>query len=278
MTGIILKPRIGVMFVKLKCWLKIINNMGHVDHIDERGKSLPSVSSIPAIFAKDMSGFEDWICRGLHETEARCCTKAKREYYQEQADLGNDIHSLRESFLQGEAFTEGVPEYHAQVFEPIARFYKESGYKPLVLMGPTRNSGPLEAIELKMTGKEFGGTLDGAGTFSVPFWEKQRKTFWADDIGKLSRTFPGFEPLTTNDIVIEDLKIKSKLDPLHPLQLYGYSLLLKEVYGIHAMWGLIIRREKKLDKKPEIQLKGYYLPAYKEQWDAAMLMWRFLNA
>src|SRR5437879_2718708 len=112
-----------------------------------------------------------------------------------------------------------------------------------------------------MTGLEFGGTLDGVGTFAVPFWEKQRKTFWAN-----TEIEDGLPKLT--DLWIDDLKIKSKIDPLHPLQLYGYSLLIKECYELPVKWGLIIRREKKLDKVPEIQLKGYYLPAYKDLWDA----------
>lgn len=229
--------------------------MGHVQHIDAEGINIPSVSAIPNIFAKDMSGFEDWICKGIHTKDSICCTKAKRDYYQEAANLGNDIHELREAFLKGEPFSDGVPEYQANVFEPVARFYKESGYKPLL-------------IEEQMTGKEFGGTLDGAGTFSVPFWEKQRKTFWA--------TTATLGP-AIDSVWIDDLKIKSKIDILHPLQLYGYSLLLKELHGIQADWGLIIRREKNLTKSPEIQLKGYYLPAYKQQWDASILMWKFLN-
>lgn len=241
----------------------------HVEHLSEAGIKIPSVSQIPGIFARDMSGFEDWICRGLHEKDALCCTKAKRDFYQESANLGNDIHSLREAFLRGETFEEGVPEYQAAVFEPVAHFYKESGYKPLRF-----DDGSL-GVELKMTGKEFGGTLDGVGTFSIPFWEKQRKTFWDNNLKP--GFFYEFQRPNMSSVWIEDLKIKSKLDPLHPLQLYGYRLLLQEVYGITADWGLIIRREKKLDKKPEIQLKGYYLPAYKEQWNASMLMWRFLN-
>jgi hypothetical protein len=244
--------------------------MGHVEHLSAVGASIPSVSQIPGIFAKDMSGFEDWICRQEHGKDDRCCTQAKRKFYEEAADLGNDIHSLREAFLKGETFSEGVPEYQAAVFDPVANFYKESGYKPLNLGGLKDEGLEDLAIELKMTGKEFGGTLDGAGTFSVPFWEKQRKTFWAQPLGMAKPTI--------NSIWIEDLKIKSKLDSLHPLQLYGYSLLLQEVYGIDAQWGLIIRREKKLDKMPQIQLKGYYLPAYKDYWDASIKMWRFLNA
>jgi hypothetical protein len=229
--------------------------MGHSNHVDSEGNNIPSVSQIPGMFAQDMSGFEDWICRGLHGKEDLCCTKAKRSYYEEAANLGNDIHSLREAFLLGRPFSNGVPEYQARVFDPVARFYKESGYKPLF-------------IEEQMTGKMFGGTLDGAGTFSVPFWEKQRKTFWAN--------FNEYVP-TTESIWIEDLKIKSKLDPLHPLQLYGYRELMKETKGITADWGLIIRREKKLDKTPEIQLKAYYLPVYKEYWDASIKMWGFIN-
>jgi hypothetical protein len=240
--------------------------MSHSTHLDSSGLKLPSVSAIPGIFAQDLSGFEDWICRQEHSKEDRCCTAAKRKFYQESADLGNDVHALREAFLRGETFEEGVPEYQAAVFEPVARFYKESGYKPLQL--ETSEGNTVRGIELKMTGKEFGGTLDGAGTFSKEFWKEQRKTFWAEK----SPILP-----TISDVWIEDLKIKSKLDKLHPLQLYGYSLLLKELYGIEATYGLIIRREKKLDKKPEIQLKGYYLPAYKSQWEASMLMWRFLN-
>jgi hypothetical protein len=249
--------------------------MGHTEHLDSEGKTMPSVSAIPGIFAHDMSGFEDWICRQRHDKDQACCTWAKRMYYTEAADLGNDIHQLREAFLRGESFEEGIPEYQAAVFEPVARFYKESGYEPLVIKED--NKPWYEAIELKMTGKEFGGTLDGAGMFSVPFWEKQRKTFWAQPPGFISSKKPHVFTPDKDDVWIEDLKIKSKLDPLHPLQLYGYSLLLKEVYGIEAKWGLIIRREKKLDKSPEIQLKGYYLPAYKEVWDAAMTCWKFLN-
>lgn len=239
--------------------------MSHIQHFNSEGLKTPSVSEIPGIYAQDLSGFEDWICRQEHGKDDRCCTAAKRKFYQESADLGNDIHSLREAFLRGETFEEGVPEYQAAVFEPVARFYKESGYKPLEFGAPETY---IRGIELKMTGKEFGGTLDGAGTFTNPFWEQQRKTFWADSC---------IERPTTKDVWIDDLKIKSKLDALHPLQLYGYSQLLKECYGIEAKWGLIIRREKKLDKRPEIQLKGYYLPAYKSQWDASILMWRFLN-
>jgi len=234
--------------------------MGHSNHTDSEGNNIPSVSQIPGMFAQDMSGFEDWICKGLHGKEDLCCTKAKRKYYEEAANLGNDIHALREAFLHGEAFQDGVPEYQAQVFDPVAKFYKESGYQPLF-------------IEEQMTGKEFGGTLDGAGTFDVPFWEAQRKTFWQQPYPNRTGEF---KP-TTKDIWIEDLKIKSKIDKLHPLQLYGYRELLKETKGVQADWGLIIRREKKLYKRPEIQLKGYYLPAYKAQWDAAMICWKFLN-
>jgi len=230
--------------------------MSHSNHKDSEGNNIPSVSQVPGIFAKDMDGFEDWICRGLHGKEDPCCTKAKRGFYEESANLGNDIHSLREAFLLGRPFSDGVPEYQARVFDPIARFYKESGYIPAF-------------IEEKMTGKTFGGTLDGAGTFDIPFWEKQRKTFWE---GGIFADMP-----TTNSVWIEDLKIKSKLDPLHPLQLYGYAELMKETKGIEVKYGLIIRREKNLDKTPEIQLRGYYLPNYKAQWEAAMLMWHFLN-
>lgn len=216
-----------------------------------------------------MSGFEDWICRGLHPLQAPCCTKAKRAFYQESADLGNDIHNLREAFLKGQPFSEGIPEYQAKVFDPVARFYKDNGYQPLKL-----EDGSV-GLELKMTGKEFGGTLDGVGTFSVPFWHNQRKTFWdskSRDLIADLQTIPSM-----NSVWIEDLKIKSKLSVKHPLQLYGYSLLLREVYGINAEWGLIIRREKKLDKTPEIQLRGYYLPAYSKYWDASLLMYHFLN-
>lgn len=233
--------------------------MSHIQHRDSEGLKLPSVSAVPNItkdfFFEDMSGYQDWICRQTHKPEDRCCTVQQRAYYQECADLGNDIHALREAFLRGESFEEGVPEYQANVFAPIAQFYKESGYTPLY-------------IEQQMTGKEFGGTLDGAGTFNNSFWESQRKTFWADDIK---------ERPSKDSIWIEDLKIKSKLDPLHPLQLYGYALLLKEIYNIEAKWGLIIRREKNLDKRPEIQLRGFYLPAYKDYWDCSMKMWHFLN-
>lgn len=246
--------------------------MSHIQHFDSEGNKTPSVSEIPGIFAHNMDGFEDWICLKLHGKSApHCCTKAKRDFYQESANLGQDIHNLREAFLKGESFSEGVPEYQASVFEPVARFYKESGYKPLKLYDGT------EGIELKMTGKTFGGTLDGAGTFTMPFWKKQRKTFWDKETREYLKNDVN-EVIPEGAIWIEDLKIKSKLDVLHSLQLYGYALLLKEVYGIEANWGLIIRREKNLSKSPEIQLRGYYLPAYEAYWKASLLMWGFLNA
>jgi hypothetical protein len=200
--------------------------MSHSTHTDSAGASLPSVSQIPGIFAQDMSGFEDWICRQEHGKDDRCCTAAKRHYYSEAADLGNDVHALREAFLRGETFEEGVPEYQAAVFEPVAKFYKESGYKPLEMIYETEKTSiktPYYAVELKMTGKEFGGTLDGAGTFSVPFWEKQRKTFYDSHSTKWildHEEFPDLCLPTTKSVWIEDLKIKSKLDLLHPLQLY----------------------------------------------------------
>lgn len=234
--------------------------MSHTQHKDVNGVNIPSVSQVPGIFAHDLSGFESWICSKTHPgTKQRCCVEARNAFYKESANLGHDIHALREAYLRGQGFAEGVPEYQASVFEPVARFYQESGYKPLF-------------VEEKMTGKTFGGTLDGCGTFSVPFWENQRKTFWAN----LQDSTTGLP--TTESIWIEDLKIKSKIDILHPLQLYGYRGLLQETKGITADWGLIVRREKKLDKRPEIQLKGYYLPAYAEAWKASMYMWRFLNA
>lgn len=236
--------------------------MGHRQHHNSEGVEIPSVSQVPGIYSHPMDGFEDWICSQVHDRKpSHCCTKAKRDFYKSSADLGHDIHNLREAFLKGETFSEGVPEYQARVFDPIAKFYTESGYKPMF-------------IETQMTGKTFGGTLDGAGTFSVPFWEEQRKTFWKFPFNAGPEM--SLRP-TTESVWIEDLKIKSKLDVLHPLQLYGYSLLLKEVHGIQADWGLIIRREKKLDKRPEIQLRGYYLPAYKQHWDASIMMWEFLN-
>lgn len=238
--------------------------MSHTQHLDIEGKKLPSVSAIPALFAKDMSGFHNWICSKLHTKDDRCCVAAANQYYQESADLGNDVHSLMEAFLKGESFEDGVPQYQAEVFAPVAEFFKESEYVP-------------QYIEQKMTGKEFGGTLDTAGTFNKPFWEKQRKTFWAQPSSFISGDKPHVFKPDLEDVWLVDLKIKSKLDPLHPLQLYGYSLLLKECYGIEAKWGLIIRREKKLDKSPEIQLKGYYLPAYREIWEAAFRCWKFLN-
>lgn len=243
--------------------------MGHVEHFNAAGELVPSVSQVPGIFGHNMDGFEDWICKSIHDKSALCCTRAKRDFYKESANLGNDIHNLREAFLKGASFTDGVPEYQAKVFDPVARFYKESGYKPLLL--PDGSSG----VELQMTGTQFGGTLDGAGTFSVPFWESQRVTFW----DKKTREYLALDVRgpTIGDVWIDDLKIKSKLDVLHPLQLYGYSLLLKEVHGLEAKWGLIIRREKNLTKSPEIQLRGYYLPAYRQEWEASLLMWRFLN-
>ncbi len=246
--------------------------MGHSIHRNAAGDVMASVSAVPNItkdfFKQDLDGYEDWICRQVHGyNKEHCCVKAGRDYYDECADLGTDIHNLREAFLKVESFSEGVPEYQAKVFEPVARFYKESGYKPLF-------------IEEKMTGATFGGTLDGAGTFSVPFWAEQRSTFW----DKYSKQYlleteerPDMRLPTTETVWIEDLKIKSKLDNLHPLQLFGYRLLLQETKGVTADWGLIIRREKNLDKKPELQLRAYYLPAYEELWDAAMKMWHFLN-
>lgn len=247
--------------------------MGHSTHLSSSGHIMPSVSEIPGIYNSDMSGFEDWICRGLHDKESICCTQAKRAYYKEAGDLGNDIHELREAFLRGETFEEGVPEYQAAVFDPVAAFYRKTGYKPLAM--PSVENTSNYALELKITGKAFGGTLDGAGTFQVPFWVDERKTFW----DKRTLEFCKDRPLKPqeNTIWIDDLKIKSKIDILHPLQLYGYSLLLKEVYGIAVEWGLIIRREKKLEKTPQIQLKGYYLPAYKEAWDCSTYMWHFIN-
>lgn len=248
---------------------------GHVQHFDAEGHKTPSVSQIPGIFAKDMSGFHMWICSQVHGKDtSKCCVNAADNFYKESANLGHDIHNLREAFLNGEKFEEGVPEYQARVFEPVAAFYKSSGYRPLQFEDGTIG------VELKMTGKEFGGTLDGVGCFEKPFWEEQRKTFWDLKTRKYFSSYIGKDvlPVPSKEAIwIEDLKIKSKLDILHPLQLYGYSVLLKEVHNVEANWGLIIRREKNLDKRPEIQLRGYYLPAYKAEWDASLLMWRFIN-
>lgn len=234
--------------------------MSHKTHHNEEGNVIPSVSQIPGIFKKDLDGFEDWICRGLHSKEEKCCTKAKRDYASEAANLGNDVHSLREAFLKGAMFNDGVPEYHAALFDPVAQFYRKTAYKPLF-------------VEEEMTGAEFGGTLDGAGTFGHPFWSNQRKTFWADyEYLTANNIWP-----TTESIWVDDLKVKSEIDKASPLQLFGYSVLLEEVHGQDAKWGLIIRREKKLNIRPQIQLKAYYLPLYQEIWNAAFKCYRFLH-
>lgn len=243
--------------------------MSHSQHLSSEGLHIPSVSEVPGIFKPDLHGFEYWICKQEHGKEDRCCIAARDKYSDEAKNLGNDIHALMEAFIRGETFEEGVPEYQAKVFAPVAQFFKESGYKPLLINNYDNN---VTATELKMTGKEFGGTLDTAGTFAKPFWEEQRKTFWA----KTSELPQYFYP-PKDAVWIVDLKIKSKLDALHPLQLYGYFLLLKECYGIDSQWGLIVRREKRLDKRPELQLRGYYLPAYKDIWEAAFKCWHFLN-
>ncbi len=230
----------------------------HKDHFNEQGELMPSVSQIPNLFAHDMSGFEDWICANLGPH--KCCTKAKRDFYKESGSLGKDIHSLREAFLNGTPFMDGVPEYQARLFDPIAQFYTNSKYQVLF-------------NESQMLGKTIGGSWDGCGKFGVPFWEQLPIAFYNRHpfIGR-----PTVRP-TLDDIWVDDLKIKSKLDPLHPLQLYGYAKLAKEVHNIEVKWGLIIRREKKLDKTPELQLRAYYLPDYTEMWDASFYAWHFLN-
>ena len=232
--------------------------MAHVDHYNDQGELMPSVSQIPNIYEHDMSGFEDWICAGLGPH--KCCTKAKRDFYKESGSLGKDIHALREAFLNGKPFSEGVPEYQAHLFDPIAQFYTNNKYQMLF-------------NESQMNGQTICGSWDGCGKFGVPFWEGQRLSFYHKHPLKGR---PEARP-TVDDIWVDDLKVKSKLDPLHPLQLYGYALLAKEVHGIEPKWGLIIRREKKLTTAPEIQLRAYYLPDYKEMWDASFYAWHFLN-
>src|SRR5579859_5236616 len=187
--------------------------MSHSQHTNNEGQSIPSVSSIPSIFAKNMDGFEDWICKGLHTKDDRCCTQAKRKYYQEAADLGNDIHQLREAFLRGETFEEGVPQYQAEVFAPVAQFYKESGYKPLQIPIDDPYGGTQLGIELKMTSKYFGGSCDGFGTFKKSFWKDMRKTIYDKRTRAAIESGEIKEP-SVQDIFCDDLKIKSKLDIL----------------------------------------------------------------
>lgn len=232
--------------------------MTHKEHYNEQGQLMPSVSQIPGLFAHDMSGFEDWICSRMGQHQ--CCTQAKRDFYKEAGSLGKDIHALREAFLNNQPFSDGVPEYQAHLFDPIANFYTTNKYEMLF-------------NESQMIGKTIGGSWDGCGRFAVPFWEEQRVSFYHKHPLKGR---PVARP-TVDDIWVDDLKVKSKLDPLHPLQLYGYALLAKEVHGIEPKWGLIIRREKKLDKTPQLQLRAYYLPDYKEEWNASFHMWHFLN-
>lgn len=242
--------------------------MTHKNHFDSDGKLMPSVSQVPnissEIFFNNLSGYYEWICEQTHKKDAPyCCYKASQDFYKASSNLGKDIHSLREAFLKGESFDEGVPEYQAKLFDPIARFYKESEYEAMF-------------IEKQITGQEFGGTLDGAGVFHRPFWETQRKTFW-DARTRKALELGIIKPPTTKSLWIDDLKIKSKIDKLHPVQLFGYLKLLQEETKKTFDWGLIVRREKKLDKKPEIQLKGYYLPLYEPEWNSAMSLWKFLN-
>lgn len=235
--------------------------MTHQDHYDSEGKLMPSVSQIPNLVHKNMDGFEDWICSKLHGKDiSRCCTHAKRDFYKESGSLGKDVHALREAFLNGQPFSEEVPEYQAHLFDPIAQFYTDNKYLPLF-------------NESQMVGKTVGGSWDGCGKFGIPFWESLPVTFWHKHP---SKGRPEARP-TVDDIWVDDLKVKSKLDELHPVQLYGYAKLAKEVHGIEPKWGLIIRREKKLDKRPELQLRAYYLEDYKEIWDALFYVWHFMN-
>lgn len=235
--------------------------MGHIDHYDSDGKLMPSVSQLPGLVHKNMDGFEDWICSQTHaRSSAQCCIRAKREFYKESGSLGKDIHALREAFLNGKPFSDGVPEYQARLFDPIAQFYTDSKYQMLF-------------NESQMIGKTIGGSWDGCGRFGVPFWEHLPLTFWHKHPQKGR---PGARP-SVEDIWVDDLKVKSDLDPLHPIQLYGYAMLAKEVHGIEPKWGLIIRRNKKLEKVPQLQLRAYYLPDYSEIWDSLFNVWHFLN-
>lgn len=232
--------------------------MAHIKQKDSLGNDIPSVTNITAIVQKDLSGFQSWICSGMGEHA--CCTREAKGYMEEAAALGNRMHEIREEYLTNNFSLPNavLTEYEGLLFEPIANFYRLNGYKPLVI------EKQYVSDVYKLSGKP-----DGAGTFKTKFWDElKRNKFWVN--------YPGFDP-KPGDVWIDDLKVKSKIDKIHPVQLYNYSKLVEEKEEKEAKWGLIIRRNRDLDKTPEIQLKGYYLPAYEPHAKACRLIYNFMH-
>lgn len=228
--------------------------MVHQEHKTSDGTKYPSVTEVTGIFDPELDGFYKWACDQIGDH--LCCRQAAWAYSEDCKRLGERIHYAREMWLKGIAVT--LSDYEFELWEPIRQFYIDSGYKA-------------ESTESQLTSERIllGGSSDGVGRFREPFWKKLGKRFWVN--------YPGFDP-SPDDLWLDDLKVKSKIDKLHPLQLFGYRLLEQEVNKRTVKWGLIIRREKDLNKTPQIQLKGYYLPAYEAFWNASRLMWDFLNA
>jgi hypothetical protein len=138
------------------------------------------------------------------------------------------------------------------LFERAKRFILDYGFVPML-------------VEETMTSPHFGGSLDAVGTFSRKFWKDDKK-FWARP------TEYAFEE---SDPWIVDWKVSSNWDDLHPIQGYGYMRLLKLVKQLEIPRFAIARINPKKDDGVEV--RGYWLPDYADEWEACFKLWQFTN-
>ncbi len=159
----------------------------------------------------------------------------------ESAELGQRVHDAIAESLQGREWSHIVQSgTEAEMVGEFEKWAQKTGFKALVVE-------PEKGIESATY--EYSGTFDAIGTFG-----------------------------DSNDQYVCDWKTTGQMDDMHGCQLAAYAHAYTETTGFPIKGGLIVRLEKKADKKKRIEVKEYTdLPRYFTVFLACKRIWDFLN-
>lgn len=149
-----------------------------------------------------------------------------------------------------------MTEQETFLFERAKAFIEQSEFKPMF-------------VEAQMTSDSLrlGGTLDAVGAFGKKFWTDDKK-FWG------SLTKGDYYP--TQPWLV-DWKVANQMDDLHPLQGYGYRQLMLAEHALQIDQFVIVRIDKDPNARVPVEVKGYWLPDYAEEFEGLKKLWDLTN-
>jgi hypothetical protein len=241
--------------------------MPHIAHVDSQGNRLPSVTELKSILKQPF--LERWWrsqCRcaqcGLDQdgqpkpdADGRCGFVRCDQIGHAARDIGSNVHEAIENHLKG-LESPDLTEQEKFLFERVRCFIDQSGFKPV-------------HVEKQITsdGARLGGTVDAIGTFDKKFWTDDKK-FWG------SLTKGEYYP---TGLWICDWKVANQLDELSPLQGCGYRHLMLAEHDVEINNFVIVRIDKDPKARVPVEVKGYWLPDYINEFAGTKHLWDLVN-